>query len=275
MPASNSTGKRGRVLRVTRVHEDRDIVRVEKEGAAGPVAEVVDHRTTRSSVGFRNKGKQAAALPAPGAADTDVVPETGGLDTQEAEELMSEAEELLHEPVRGGKKHVTTTHYDEEAGPSQLTQGNQDESPDAIPDSQHQIEEVHPETAGNESQEAPDVQEPESSAQASPERSAPAKSGGLVQGVKGLLSTIVHMGQEGRISVGYIQNSFFLFYKATVVIQSPALPDEPIHHVYSAAEGPSKIAAGKEQNTSKAQSPDKVYLGYSLASIIFAKHGFA
>ena len=68
MPAINGSGKKGRVTRVTRVHEDRDIVRVERAGdeASAPVVEVADHRQTRSSVSQRNKSKQAAALPVAG-----------------------------------------------------------------------------------------------------------------------------------------------------------------------------------------------------------------
>jgi hypothetical protein len=197
MPASGSPGKKGRVTRVTKVHEDRDTVRVVREGdeGVGPVAEVVDHRQTRSSVSHRNKGKKAAALPSPGATETAVVPRSDALDSPETEDLLSEAEAILHEPIQGGKRNVTTSHNDE-AGPSRLDHRGEGEPADALPDTQHQIEEVHPETVEDGTAE-PHIEEPDSDVPASPERSAPAKSGGIMPRVRGLLSSIVHMGEEG------------------------------------------------------------------------------
>ncbi len=197
MPASGSPGKKGRVTRVTRIHEDRDIVRVTREGdeGDGPVAEVVDHRQTRSSVSHRNKSMKAAALPSPGATETSVVPRSDALDSPETEDLLSEAEAILHEPMQGGKRNVTTLHNDE-AGPSRLDHGGESEPADAVPDTQHQIEEVHPETVEDGTAE-PHIEEPDSDAPASPERSAPAKSGGIMPRVRGLLSSIVHTGEEG------------------------------------------------------------------------------
>lgn len=194
MPAVNGSGKKGRVTRVTRVHEDRDIVRVERAGdeASDPVVEVADHRQTRSSVSHRNKSKQAAALPSPGASQSAAVARKDALNSQEAEELLSEAEELLHEPIQGGKR-IVTTHYND-AGPSRLETGGGAESVDAAPDTQHQIEEVHPDTVEDEVVE-PHVEEPDSDVPASPE---PARSGGIMPRVKGLLSSIVHMGEGGE-----------------------------------------------------------------------------
>ncbi len=199
MPVSPGASKKGRITRVTKVHEDRDIVRVEREGdeGSGPVAEVADHRTTRSSVSHRSKGKQKAALLSPDtSAETAVVPRNDALDSQEAEELLSEAEEMLHEPIQGGKRVVTTRHSNE-AGPSQLGDTADGGSADAVPDTQHQIEEVHPETVEDDTQAVPHIEEPESSVPVSPEPSVPTKSGGIMPRVKGLLSSIVHMGQEG------------------------------------------------------------------------------
>ena len=179
MPASGSLEKKGRVTRVTRIHEDRDTVRVTREGdeGVGPVAEVVDHRQTRSSVSQRNKGKKAAALPSPGATETSVVPRSHALDSPESEDLLSEAEAMLHEPsqLQGGKRNVTISHNNE-AGPSRLDHGGENEPADAVPHTQHQIEEVHPETVEDGMAE-PHIEEPDSDVPASPERSAPANSG--------------------------------------------------------------------------------------------------
>ena len=197
MPASGSPGKKGRVTRVTRFHEDRDIVRVTTEGdeGVGPVAEVVDHRQTRSSVSHRNKSKKAAALPSPGATETFMVPRSDALDSTETEDLLSEAEAILHEPMQGGKRSEITLHSDE-AGPSRLDHEGESEPADAVPDTQHQIQEVHPETVEDGTAE-PHIEEPDSDAPAAPERSASAKSGGITPRVRGLLSSIVHMGEEG------------------------------------------------------------------------------
>lgn len=196
MPASPSTGKKGRVTRVTRVNVDREVVRVEREGDGHPVADVVDHRQTRTSVTHRNNGKQAAALPSSDHDKEALGAANDASDSQEAEELLSEAEELLHEPILGGKRSVTSRHRDG-AGPSRLGEDGAGGSLDAVPDTQHQIEEVHPETVEDEVQAEPHVEEPESSVSGPPERSAPAKSGGIVPRMKGILSSIVHMGQEG------------------------------------------------------------------------------
>ncbi|KAL0036278.1 hypothetical protein WJX77_000094 [Trebouxia sp. C0004] len=196
MPASGSPGKKGHVTRVTRVHEDRDIVRITREGdeGVGPVTEVVDHRQTRSSVSYRNKGKKAAALPSPGATETSLVPRSDALDSLETEDLLSEAEAILQEPIQGGKRNVTTQHNDE-AGPSRLDHGGESEPADTVPDTQHHIEEVHPETVEDGTAE-PHIAEPDSDVPASPERSAPAKSGGIMPRVRALLSSIVHTGEE-------------------------------------------------------------------------------
>ncbi|KAA6425204.1 MAG: histone H2B [Trebouxia sp. A1-2] len=197
MPASSIPGKKGRVTRVTRIHEDRDIVRVTREGdeGAGPVAEVVDHRQTRSSVSHRNKSKKAVALPSPGATETSVVPRSDALDSRETEDLLSQAEAILHKPMQGGKRNVTTLHS-EEAGPSRQDHAGESDTTDAMPDTQHRIEEVHPETVQDGTAE-PHIEEPDSDVPASPERFAPAKSGGIMPRVRGLLSSIVHMDEEG------------------------------------------------------------------------------
>ena len=194
MPASGSPGKKGCVTRVTRIHEDRDTVLVTREGE-GPVAEVVDHRQTRSSVSHRNKSKKAAAIPSPGAIETSVVPRSDASESPETEDLLSEAEAILHEPMQGGKRSMTTLHNDE-AGPSRLDHGGASEPADAVSDTQCQIEEVHPETVEDGTAE-PHIEEPDSDAPAFPERSAPAKSGGIMPRVRGVLSSIVRMGEEG------------------------------------------------------------------------------
>lgn len=198
MPASGSFGKKGRVTRVTRIHEDRDTVLVTTEGdeGVGPVAEVVDHRQTRSSVSHRNKSKKAAAVPSPGAIETSVVPRSDALESPETEDLLSEAEAILHEPMQGGKRSVTTLHNDE-AGPSRLDHEGASEPADAVSDTQHQIEEVHPETVEDGTAE-PHIEEPDDDAPAFPERSAPAKSGGIMPRVRGVLSSIVRIGEEAE-----------------------------------------------------------------------------
>lgn len=159
------TVKKGRVTRVTKVHEERDLVRVERDDGSGPVAEVLDHRQIRSSVAparRKSKGKILATLPS---SETETAAGPGGetsdvLDSQEAEELLSEAEKLLRQPVQGGTRHVTAEHSTQ-AGPSQqLELGSAD---DAVPDSQHHIEEVHPDTAEDGQQAEFEVEEPESS----------------------------------------------------------------------------------------------------------------
>lgn len=216
MPASPSTGKKGRVTRVTRVNVDHELVRVEREGDEHTVADVVDHRQTRTSVTHRNKGKQVAALPSSDHDTKALGPANDASDSQEAEELLSEAEELLHEPIQRGKRSVTSRHRDG-AGPSRFGEDGAGGSLDAVPDTQHQIEEVHPGTVEDEVQAEPHVEEPESSVSGPPERSAPAKSGGIVPRMKGILTSIVHIGQEG----------------------------------------PSRDAADKEEATSKVTSPDK------------------
>ena len=174
-----TTVKKGRVTRITKVHEERDIVRIERENSdgSGPVAEVLDHRQTRTSVtpSNRHKGKHSAALHSP-----ETLPETGAgspssdvLDSQKAKELLREAEKLLRQPIQGGTRHVTTAR-DDQAGPSQqLELGS---SVDAVPDTQHQIEEVHPDTAEDAEQAEPQVEEPESSLAALSGRSAPMES---------------------------------------------------------------------------------------------------
>ncbi len=241
MPASGSPGKKGRVTRVTRVHEDRDIVRVTREGdeGVGPVAEVVDHRQTRSSVNHRNKSKKAAALPSPGATETSIVPRSDELDSPETEDLVSEAEAILHEPMQGGKRNEMTLHNDE-AGPSRLDHGGESEPADAVPDTQHQVEEVHPETVEDGTAE-PHIEEPDSDAPASPERSAPAKSDGIMPRVRGLLSSIVHMGEEG-----VREDSFLVFMLRTCVATWQT------HLCSCAGEGPS-AEASMEETTSKEQ----------------------
>ena len=170
------TGKKGRITRITRVHEDRDIVRVEKEtdGGDGPVADVIDHKQTRSSTtpDTRHKGKTAAVLPetldivAPGG------PTSEAQDSEEAEELLSEAEEMLRKPTRGGTRRVTAAHHKDVASGSEPFLRN---STDAVPDTQHQIEEVDPDTAQDGEQPQPQVEEPESSIAAHAEESTPGR----------------------------------------------------------------------------------------------------
>lgn len=163
MPTPASSGKKGRVTRVTRAHEDIDVVRIEREGdEEGPVAEVVESRQTRSSVSHRNQGTKVAALPASQeAADAEPLADDT-LDSQEAEELLSEAEEMLHEPLQGGKTKSSTKRHTE-AGPGRLAAGSNAARADVVPDTQHQIEEVPADTAGEEAQDEPYVEEPESS----------------------------------------------------------------------------------------------------------------
>ena len=170
-----STVKKGRVIRVTRVHEERDIVRVDRDNndGSGPSTEVLDHRQTRSSItpDKRNKGKTAAALPSSVPLDvaTGSGPSSDVPDSQRAAELLAQAEKLLRQPIQGGTRQVTTAH-DNQAGPSrQLELGS---SVDAVPDTQYEIEEVHPDTAEDGEQDEPQVEEPESSIAAPSGRSA-------------------------------------------------------------------------------------------------------
>ena len=170
-----ATVKKGRVTRVTRVHEERDIVRVNRENSDGPepTTEVLDHRQTRSSItpDKRNKGKTTAALPSFVRLDavTDASPSSDAPDSQKAAALLTEAEKLLRQPIQGGTRQITTAHTDQ-AGPSR--QLELDSSDDAVPDTQHQIEEVHPDTAEDAEQLEPQVEEPESliAAPQSPDR---------------------------------------------------------------------------------------------------------
>ena len=195
MPASTvAQVKRGRVTKITRVHEDREIVRVEREGAepgSEPVAEVVQQRQTRATVNLRDrKGKQTvAAQPAPG----DEVAAEDVLSTQEAEELLSEAEQLLNEPIQGGKVHTTVAHHEPAAGSSEQAIESEDEEQDddGTNESQHQIEEMPYDTVHDE-HDAPHVEEPESSVAATTQKSAPAKSHGIIPKVQGLFNSIVH-----------------------------------------------------------------------------------
>ena len=170
-----STVKKGRVTRVTSVHEERDIVRVDRENndGSGPSTEVLDHRQTRSSISpdKRNKGKTTAALPSSVTlnAATGSGPSSDVPDSQKAAELLTEAEKLLRQPIQGGTRQITMAHNDQ-AGPSrQLELGP---SVDAVPNTQHQIEEVHPDTAEDGEQDEPQVEEPESSVAAPSGRSA-------------------------------------------------------------------------------------------------------
>ena len=148
--------KKGRVSRITRVHEDREVVRVEREGAepgSEPVVEVVQQRQTRSTVNLRDgRGKNKktlAALPAPGDSSEDAA-EAEMLSTQEAEEMLSEAEELLNEPIPG-KVHTTIAHHDDEAELNQpAIQNSSLEQDDATPGLGHHIEEVPVDTAHDE-----------------------------------------------------------------------------------------------------------------------------
>ena len=176
MPAATVAQiKRGRVTKITRVHEDREVVRVEREGAepgSEPIAEVVQQRQTRSTVnlqgGRRNGKKNIEALPAPG----DRTPAENDLSTQEAEELLSEAEELLNEPIQGGKVHTTVAHHAHAAGSSEqpIETEDEDEDDDVASESQHQIEEVPVDTVHDE-HDAPHVEEPESSIAATTQKS--------------------------------------------------------------------------------------------------------
>ena len=180
------TVKKGRVTRVTKVHEERDIVRIERDDGSGPVAEVLDHRQIRSSVTpskNKGKGKATAALPSsetlnaasPDGSSLDV------LDSQQAEELLTEAEKLLRQPIQGGTRHVDTTHT--QAGPSQqLELGSPD---DAVPDSHHHIKEVHPDTAEDGTQADFEVEEPESSMAAPSGGSGPKESAKHAAATKG------------------------------------------------------------------------------------------
>ena len=155
MPTS-ATGKKGKITRVTKVHQVRDIVRVDRadnEGT-GPATEILDHRQTHASVTpADNKGKSTAELPSSG--QSSDAPER-----QQAAKLLTEAEKLLRQgPQRG-----------DQAGPSgQLEMGSSD---DAVPDTQHQIEEVDPDTVEDGEQDEPQVEEPESSIAALSEHSA-------------------------------------------------------------------------------------------------------
>lgn len=160
-----STGKKDRVTRVTKVHQVRDIVRVDRadnEGT-GSATEILDHRQTHASVNpdTRNKGKNTAELPSSG-------PSSDAPELQQAAKLLTEAEKLLRQTPQGGRRQVNTAH-DDQAGPSgQLEMG----SSDAVPDTQHQIEEVDPDTVEDGEQDEPEVEEPESSIAALSERSA-------------------------------------------------------------------------------------------------------
>ncbi|KAL0037424.1 hypothetical protein WJX79_007416 [Trebouxia sp. C0005] len=98
--------------------------------------------------------------------------------------------------MQGGKRNVTTLHS-EEAGPSRQDHAGESDTTDAMPDTQHRIEEVHPETVQDGTAE-PHIEEPDSDVPASPERFAPAKSGGIMPRVRGLLSSIVHMDEEAE-----------------------------------------------------------------------------
>ena len=175
MPTS-PTGKKGRITRITKVHEDRDIVRVERENddGSGPVADVIDHRQTRSSItpDTRHKGKTAAPLPSSQALNVVPLgdPSSAVQDGEEAEELLSEAEEMLQKPIRGGTRRVTAAHRDDIGSDSEPHLRS---SIDPVPDTQHQIEEVHPDTAQNGEQPQPQVEEPESSIAAHAEDSTP------------------------------------------------------------------------------------------------------
>lgn len=199
MPASTvAQVKKGRVTKITRVHEDRDVVRVEREGAepgSEPIAEVVQQRQTRSTVnlqGGRGKGTKAiAALPAPDEDHDDTAEDM--LSTQEAEEILSEAEELLNEPIRESRVRTTVAHHQEPASRSQpAIQSSQDDQPDhMVPESQHEVEEVPYDTAHVEHDD-PHVEEPESSVAATHNKSGPARSHGIIPRVQGLFNSIVH-----------------------------------------------------------------------------------
>ena len=178
------------MTRVTRAHEDLDVVRVEREGdEEGPVAEVVESRQTRSSVSHRNKGTKVAALPASQDAADDEPAADDTLDSQEADELLSEAEELLHEPLQGGKTKSSTKRHTE-AGPSRLAAGSNAARADVVPDTQHQIEEVPADTASQDAQDEPHIEEPESSIPAALDTAA------------GLLSKIT----VARMCSGFLQH---------------------------------------------------------------------
>ena len=156
MPTS-ATGKKGKVTRVTKVHQVRDIVRVDRadnEGT-GPATEILDHRQTHASItpNNQNKGKSTAELPSSG-------PSSDAPERQQAAKLLTEAEKLLRQaPQRG-----------DQAGLS--GQLEMDSSDDAVPDTQHQIEEVDPDTVEDGEQDEPQVEEPESSIAALSEHSA-------------------------------------------------------------------------------------------------------
>lgn len=186
-----STVKKGRVTRVTRVREERDIVRVDRENndGSGPTTEVLDHRQTLSSItpDNRNKGKNTAALPSTETFNgaTDAGPSSDVRDRQKAAELLTEAEKLSRRPIQGGKrrKRQVTTAHDDQAGPSrQLELGS---SVDAVPDTQHRIEEVDPDTAEDGEQDEPQVEEPASSIAAPSGRSASVEPAGNAAVIKG------------------------------------------------------------------------------------------
>lgn len=188
MPTSVA-GKKGRVTRVTKVHQVRDIVRVDRadnEGT-GPATEILDHRQTHASItpDNRNKGKHTAELPscAPTRAATPAGPSSDAPELQQAAKLLTEAEKLLRQPPQGGTRQVTTAR-DDQAGPSgHLEMGSSD---DAVPDTQHQIEEVHPDTVEEDGeQDEPQVEEPESSIAALSERSASMESDENTTATKG------------------------------------------------------------------------------------------
>ena len=183
-----STVTKGRVTRVTKVHEERDIVRVDrkKNDDSRPTTEVLDHRQTRSTItpDKRNKGKTTAALPSSVMSDAanDAGPSSDIPNSQKAAELLTEADKLLRQPIQGGTRQVTTAHTDQ-AGPSrQLEPGS---AVDILPDTQHQIEEVHPDTAEDGEQGEPEVEEPESSIAAASGRSASVESAENTAAAKG------------------------------------------------------------------------------------------
>lgn len=162
MPSPASSGKTGRVSRVTRAHQEIDVARVECEGVArGPGPELVEQRQTRSSFSHPRKGKQVAALAASPDAPGNEPPADDTLDSEEAEELLSQAEDLLHEPLQGGQTKVARRQG--EAVQNRLAAGHARDSAGAVSDGHQQIEEVPADTAADGTQAEPHIEEPESS----------------------------------------------------------------------------------------------------------------
>lgn len=183
MPSTSVTRakKGGRVNKITRVHEERDVVRVEREGGepgSEPVAEVVQQKKNYATVNLSKGKTRKAALRAPGPSTQDEFPEEANVSTQEAEDILSEAEDLLNEPIQGDKGQTTAAHRE---APT--------DSDDIVPETQHSIEEV-PSATAHDDHDDPHVEEPDSSASAKPR--------GILPKVAGFLTSFVHPDHAGK-----------------------------------------------------------------------------